>query len=142
MAKEATTKKTSISEKSKKHAEQMKERAAAAKNKLDSTPLGGFIEFIRTQGVVGLAVGLAIGTAAGDTVKKLVEGFITPIVQFIVGSQSNLETATWHIDLFGRSADFQWGAFVSSFITLVATAFVIYLIVHYAKLDKMDKAKD
>ena len=28
------------------------------------------MNFIREQGVVGLAVGLAIGTAAGDTVKK------------------------------------------------------------------------
>ena len=29
----------------------------------------GFVDFIREQGVVGLAVGLAIGTAAGDTAR-------------------------------------------------------------------------
>jgi len=40
----------------------------------------GFMNFIREQGVVGLAVGLAIGAAAGDTVKRLVEGFINPVV--------------------------------------------------------------
>ena len=71
----------------------------------------GFITFIRQQGVIGLAVGLAIGAAAGDTVRKLVEGFINPIVQFIVGSQDALATATWHIELFGRNADFKWGRF-------------------------------
>lgn len=103
---------------------------------------GGFMNFIREQGVIGLAVGLAIGAAAGDTVKKLVEGFISPVVQFIVGSQKGLEAANWHIDLWGRSADFKWGAFLSSFITLLATAFVIYLIVHFAKLDKLDRKKD
>ncbi len=102
----------------------------------------GFIAFIREQGVVGLAVGLAIGTAAGATVKALVEGFITPIVQFIVGSTKGLETAVWHLDLWGRTADFKWGAFVSSAITLLATAFVIYLIVHFMKLDRLDKKKD
>lgn len=102
----------------------------------------GFMNFIREQGVVGLAVGLAIGTAAGDTVKKLVEGFISPIVQFIVGSQKGLESAVWHIEVAGRNADFAWGAFLSSFITLLATAFVIYQIVHIAKLDKLDKSKD
>lgn len=104
--------------------------------------VNGFITFIRTQGVVGLAVGLAIGTAAGDTVKKLVDGFISPVVQFIVGSQDALNSAVWNVELFGRRADFAWGAFVSSAITLVATAFVIYLIIHYAKLDRLDKKKD
>lgn len=104
--------------------------------------VGGFVNFIRTQGVVGLAVGLAIGTAAGDTVRKLVEGFINPVVQFIVGSQEGLQSAVWHVELWGRKADFAWGAFISSAITLLATAFVIYLIVHFAKLDKLDKKKD
>lgn len=101
----------------------------------------GFSDFVRTQGVIGLAVGLAIGTAAGDTVKRLVEGFINPIVQFIVGSGDKLATATWHVELFGRTADFAWGAALSSFITLVATALVIYWLVHIFKLDKLDKKK-
>lgn len=101
----------------------------------------GFVEFIRTQGVIGLAVGLAIGTAAGDTVAKLVEGFINPIVQFIVGSQAGLQSAVWHVELWGRNADFAWGAFVSSAITLLATALVIYWIVNMMKLDKLDKKK-
>lgn len=101
----------------------------------------GFVEFIRTQGVMGLAIGLAIGTAAGDTVKKLVEGFITPIVQLLVGSQQGLEAATWHVEIAGRSGDFKWGAFISSAITLMATALVIYLIIHAAKLDRLDKGK-
>lgn len=101
----------------------------------------GFIEFIRTQGVIGLAVGLAIGTAAGDTVAKLVEGFINPIVQFVVGSQAGLQAAVWHVELWGRNADFAWGAFVSSAITLLATALVIYWIIDVMKLDKLDKSK-
>lgn len=101
----------------------------------------GFVDFIRTQGVVGLAVGLAIGTAAGDTVKKLVEGFISPVVQFLVGSQEALTSATWTFKAFGRQAEFAWGAFVSSLITLIATAFVIYLIVHFARFDRIDKKK-
>lgn len=122
-----------------------KERAAEARLQARNATKGhanGFIEFIRTQGVVGLAVGLAIGTAAGDTVKKLVEGFINPVVQFIVGSQQGLQSAVWHANLWGRSADFAWGAFISSAITLVATALVIYLIIHFAKLDRLDKKKE
>jgi large conductance mechanosensitive channel len=121
--------------------------AVAAKNVATAgtehvkTQVGGFLDFIRSQGVIGLAVGLAIGTAAGDTVRKLVEGFINPIVQFIVGSGDRLSTATWHVELFGRSADFAWGAALSSAITLLATALVIYWLVHVFKLDKLDKKK-
>ena len=101
----------------------------------------GFLNFIREQGIVGLAVGLAIGTAAGDTVSKLVKGFIDPIVQFIIGSQATLSAAVWHVELFGRRADFAWGAFVSSAVTLIATALVVYWIVNVLKLKKLDKKK-
>lgn len=115
----------------------------AAANSADHVKghVGGFVEFIRTQGVIGLAVGLAIGTAAGDTVRKLVEGFINPIVQFIVGSGDKLATASWHVEMFGRKADFAWGAALSSLITLIATALVIYWLIHIFKLDKLDKKK-
>ncbi len=104
--------------------------------------VGGFLDFVRSQGVIGLAVGLAIGTAAGDTVRKIVEGFINPIVQFLVGSGDTLAAATWHVELFGREADFAWGAAVSSLITLIATALVIYWLIHIFKLDRLDKKKN
>lgn len=125
------------------NAEAARDRAAAARAQAAkvSGHASGFMYFIREQGVIGLAIGLAIGAAAGDTVKKLVEGFITPIVQLLVGSQKDLEMASWKIELWGRTADFGWGAFVSSFITLTATALVIYLIIHATKLDRLDKKK-
>ena len=98
----------------------------------------GFVDFVRTQGVIGLAVGLAIGAAAGATVKTLVESFITPLVRFIVGTNEKLEANVWHVELWGREADFQWGAALSSIITLLATILVIYWIVHIFKLDRLD----
>ncbi len=107
--------------------------------------LAGFMDFVRTQGVVGLAVGLAIGTAAGAAVKQIVDGFINPIVGFIIGG-IDLADLNWTVvdpDASGKGGlIIGWGAILSALITLVATAFVIYLIVHYAKLDKLDKKKD
>lgn len=121
--------------------ENAKLRAAKARDGVKGHG-NGFVDFIRTQGVIGLAVGLAIGAAAGNTVKTLVEGFINPVVQFVVGSQEALAGATWTFEAFGRQADFKWGAFVSSLITLLATALVIYLIIHGLKLDRLDKKKE
>lgn len=141
----ATNKNETRASKAKVSAEERRQKAreaAAASAGHVKGHVNGFVDFIRTQGVIGLAVGLAIGTAAGDTVKKLVEGFINPIVQFIVGSGDKLATATWHVELFGRSADFAWGAALSSLITLIATALVIYWLVNVFKLNKLDKKKD
>lgn len=103
--------------------------------------LKGFIDFVREQGVVALAVGIAIGVAANETVKEIVEGFIDPVVGFILGSQ-DLGNMTWTVvSLDERELTIGWGAILSSVITLLATAFVIYFIVHKSGLDKLDKKK-
>lgn len=145
MATANTTKRSQSSKKSadERHKETVtKVRAVTSESAHRMTGhVNGFLDFIRAQGVVGLAVGLAIGAAAGDTVKKLVEGFINPIVQFIVGSNDSLAAATWQFEAFGRTATFAWGAALSSAITLMATALVIYWIVNIFKLDKLDKKK-
>ncbi len=143
---ESKTKTQSLNAKAK-AAEKRKKATAAARNVAGAGAehvkghVDGFFDFIRAQGVIGLAVGLAIGAAAGDTVKKLVEGFINPIVQFITGTGSTLASSTWTFEAFGRSATFAWGAALSSLITLIATALVIYWIVYIFKLDKLDKKK-
>lgn len=107
--------------------------------------VGGFINFVREQGVVGLAVGLAVGTAAGASVRQIVDQLISPIVGFIIGG-IDLNALTWVVfqpNAEGRGGlEIGWGAILSSLITLVATAFVIYWIVHVAKLDRLDKKKD
>lgn len=121
-----------------------KEKAAAARAKagqVTGSHGAGFMNFIREQGVVGLAVGLAIGTAAGDTVKQLVTAFIDPIVALIVGSQEGLKAASFSVTVGERTGVFAWGAFISSLITLLAVAFVVYAIIHFLKLDKVDKKK-
>lgn len=101
----------------------------------------GFMNFIREQGVVGLAVGLAIGTAAGASVKVIVDNFINPLVALITQGV-DLGALEWTVEVGNGKAVFGWGAILSSLITLVATALVIYLIIHMAKLDRLDKKKD
>ena len=159
MAQANTPKKTTVERKA-----AVKEKTKKASNGVKNVATGsaqhvtghinGFLDFIRSQGVIGLAVGLAIGAAAGDTVKKLVEGFINPIVAFIVGSQTNLLEAKWDIvgvdtdtvnywfTLGERTLVISWGAILSSVITLLAVAAVIYYVVKGLKLDKLDKPKD
>jgi large conductance mechanosensitive channel len=107
--------------------------------------LKGFFDFVREQGIVGLAVGLAIGTAAGAAVKQIVDGLINPIVGFIIGGV-DLTQVKWVVvapnELGKGGLIFSWGAVVSSLITLLATALVIYWLIRVAKLDRIDKKKE
>ncbi len=104
--------------------------------------ISGFTDFIREQGVIGLAVGLAIGVASGATVKAIVDGFINPIIGFILGG-SDLSTLAWHTGLerSGKELIIAWGSAANSLLTLIATAAVIYFLVQGLKLDKLDKKK-
>jgi len=109
---------------------------------IKDTHMAGFVNFIREQGVVGMAGGFGHGAARGGTVKKLVTAFIDPLVQLVVGSQQGLQSASFTVEVAGRKGEFLYGAFVSSLITLIAVAFVVYAIIHFLKLDKLDKKKD
>lgn len=126
-------------------AEAARARAEAAKARavrFGGGQAAGFFNFIREQGVIGLAVGLAVGTAAGASVKSIVENFINPIVGFVLGGK-DLSGFIWHTGLKHGNSElsFGWGAIVSSLLTLTATALVVYLIIHAAKLDRLDKKK-
>lgn len=103
----------------------------------------GFMNFVREQGVIGLAVGLAIGASAGAAVKAIVDGFINPIVGFILGGV-DLSQLQWHTGLWrgGNELIISWGAAANAMIVLLATALVIYILIHGFKLDKLDKKKE
>lgn len=120
--------------------------ASAAKAKAAEATRGqadGFFNFVREQGIIGLAVGLAIGTAAGATVKTIVEQLLNPLVALATRGV-NLSSLKWVI-IPARSGQPEvalgWGLVISSLITLLATALVVYLVIHLAKLDRIDKKK-
>ena len=122
-----------------------KDRATSV-GKGDGRQLNGFVTFIRQQGVIGLAVGLAIGTAAGASVKVIVDQFINPIVALLTRGVDLVSLKWVLIDENTATGQAEvaigWGAIIASLITLVATALVIYLFIHFAKLDRLDKKKE
>lgn len=102
----------------------------------------GFLDFVREQGVVGLAIGLAVGTQAAILVKDIVAAIVDPIIGLIIGNSKGLQAAQWDVSLRGREASFALGQLVYSLIVFLAVCLVIYLIVHGLKLDKLDKKKN
>lgn len=104
-------------------------------------PFQGFVDFVREQGVVGLAVGLVLGTQVKVLVDQIVASFINPLLGLLLPGKGNLPDKVFHVTFRDKGQDFMWGAFVSQLISFLAVVFIIYLIVHRLKLDRLDKKK-
>lgn len=98
----------------------------------------GFIDFIRSQGVIGLAVGFLLGGAVSKVVTALVTDIINPLLSFAIGSTEGLKQA--HIAL--GDAKIMWGDFASVLIDFLIVAAVIYFGFKGLGLDKLDKKKE
>ena len=97
----------------------------------------GFLEFIREQGVVGLAVGFIMGGAVSKVVSSLVSDIINPVLSIILGAAGNLNEATLRVG----SVDMHWGKFVAVLIDFAVIAAVVYYGVKLLGIDKLDKKK-
>jgi large conductance mechanosensitive channel len=98
-----------------------------------------FIEFIRTQGVVGLAVGFILGGAVSGLVSSIVTDLINPLVGLLLGNFGDLSTLSWKI---GGGATIAFGAFLTVLINFCIIAAVVYYGVTKLGLDKLDKKEE
>ncbi len=96
-----------------------------------------FLNFVREQGVVGLAVGFILGGAVGKVVSSLVSDIINPILGLILGAAGNLSKASINVG----GAEIMWGSFVNTSIDFVVIALVVYFGVKKLGLDKLDRKK-
>jgi large conductance mechanosensitive channel len=97
----------------------------------------GFLEFIREQGVVGLAVGFIMGGAVSKVVSSLVSDIINPVLSIILGAAGNLNEATLKVG----AVEMYWGKFVAVLIDFMVIAAVVYYSVKLMGIDKIDKKK-
>lgn len=99
--------------------------------------VSGFLNFIREQGVVGLAIGVVVGVAAKDTVDALTQGFINPLIGLILPKTDALSEKVLTIS----DSEFAWGRILLSLINLIIVAAVVYFVIKGLRLDKLDKKK-
>lgn len=97
----------------------------------------GFIDFVRQQGVIGLAIGFILGGAISKTVASLVENIINPLIGLALGK----------IDLADKmftigSASIKYGAFISTIVNFIIIAAVVYFGFKMLGLEKLDKKKE
>lgn len=124
-------------------------RVEAAKEQLEKIPSGkrvarhlhGFSEFVRQQGVVGLAIGFVLGVQVKSLIDQLVASFINPLLGLILPGKGSLAEKSFSLTAGGQTQHFVWGAFVFQLITFLIVAAVVYCVFKGFKLDKLDKPK-
>lgn len=99
--------------------------------------LTGFIEFIREQGVVGLAIGFILGGAVSKMVSSLVTDILNPLIGIILG-KVELTNMSVHIG----NATIAYGNFISNLIDFAMIALVVYFGFKALRLDRLDRQKD
>ncbi|HRY62846.1 MAG TPA: MscL family protein [Candidatus Paceibacterota bacterium] len=97
----------------------------------------GFIDFIREQGVVGLAVGFMLGGAVSKVVTALITDIINPFLGIALGVVGDLKSASISIG----AVNILYGDFISVLVDFVVVALVVYLGVKGLGLDRLDKKK-
>jgi large conductance mechanosensitive channel len=102
------------------------------KNVLNHTT--GFIQFIREQGVVGLAIGFILGTSINKVVTSLVTDIIQPAIGMMFGSGQELVALKFHNIMYGR--------FLAGLIDFTIIAAVVYFGFKGLKLDRLDIKKE
>jgi len=98
----------------------------------------GFLNFIREQGTVGLAVGFLLGGAVSKMVTALVTDIINPILAPLLGAAGNFREAT----LYLGPVHLLWGDFLANLIDFTVIAAIVYYGVHGLGLDKIDRKKE
>lgn len=98
----------------------------------------GFIEFIREQGVVGLAIGFILGASVKDVVTSIVDDIVNPVIGLLLGGTEALAQQTISIG----SAEIAWGNFVTTLLDFVIIAAIIYFVFKGLGLDKLDAQKE
>ncbi len=94
-----------------------------------------FMNFVRSQGVVGLAVGIILGGAVTKLVAALVSDLVNPIVGVALGMAGDLASLTLKVG----PIEIMYGHFISVMVDFLVVAMVVYFGVRLLKLDKIDK---
>lgn len=98
----------------------------------------GFLDFVREQGVIGLAVGFILGGAVSKLVTALVTDIINPLIGILLGKTAGIKTASFGIG----SAQILYGDMISVIIDFMVVAMVVYFGVKMIGLDRLDKKKE
>jgi large conductance mechanosensitive channel len=105
-------------------------------------PFSGFFAFIRTHGIMSLAIGLFLGASLKTVLDSLMTGIVNPVIGVVTGNV-NLNNSYICLKTISKNctSKLNYGSFISSVIEFILAAFVVYIIIIILRLDKLDQEK-
>lgn len=119
-----------------------KAAATARKRALSRIQPYGFLEFIREQGVVGVAIGLVFAAQVKVVVDQFLISFVNPILGLIlpgIGDLTQKKVTLTISELQNKTAVFAWGQFAYVLMSFLITALIIYYVFKSLRLEKLKK---
>ncbi|HET9774888.1 MAG TPA: MscL family protein [Nitrososphaeraceae archaeon] len=102
-----------------------------------------FFDFLKTFGIIGLAIAFVLGQASSKLVTALVEDIINPLVGLFLPSGS-LETLSAKVTgVSGTMSEFKYGDFIANIIDFLIIALVVFVVYKFLSRYKIveDKTK-
>jgi large conductance mechanosensitive channel len=94
-----------------------------------------FFDFLKTFGIIGLAIAFVIGQAASKLVTALVTDIVTPFIGLFLPS-GDLKAMSSTI----VNSKFMWGDLISNLIDFLIIAFIVFIA--YRQLSKFKLVED
>ena len=104
------------------------------------TFISQFFDFLRTFGIIGLAIAFVIGQASSKLVTALVEDIINPLIGLFLPSGSLEQLSAKVISVSGAISEFKYGNFIANIIDFLIIALVVF--VAYKALSKYKIVED
>lgn len=92
------------------------------------------MQFVREQGIVGLAIGFILGGSTSRVVSSFVNDVIQPLVGLAFGSVDGLKSV--------QIGPVMAGNFLSNVIDFILLAAIVYFVFKGLKLDRLDAKKE
>ena len=86
-----------------------------------------FFDFLKTFGIIGLAIAFVIGQASSKLVTALVEDIINPLVGFFLPSGSLEQLSAKITNVSGGISEFRYGDFIANIIDFLIIALVVFV---------------
>ena len=101
-----------------------------------------FFDFLKTFGVIGLAIAFIIGAAASKLVTALVTDIVTPLVGLFLpaGDLRAMSVNATSVVGSGATSEFKYGDLIANIIDFLIIAFIVFLA--YKQLSKMKLVED
>jgi large conductance mechanosensitive channel len=99
-----------------------------------------FMDFLKTFGVIGLAIAFVIGVAASALVNSLVKDIIDPLIGLFLPAGSLAALTVTVPNLAGTTTVFRYGDLISNIINFLVIAMVVFLA--YKQLSKYNLVED